>query len=69
MQKKQLWVPLLRVGYPESCPPLTLKDSLNSSPQTPYTTEFFFVESKSISFEKTLMWERLGAGGEGDDRG
>ena len=44
-------------GYPQFFPP------------TPYATEIFFVESKSISFEKTLMWERLRAGGEGDDRG
>ena len=26
-------------------------------------------EAKSDSFEKTLCWERLKAGGEGDDRG
>ena len=59
MQKKQLWIPLLWVGYPESCPPLTLKDSLNSFPQPHAQLKRFFVESKSISFEKTLILGKI----------
>ena len=58
-RKQQLWDPLPWVGYPESCPPLTLKGSLNSSPQLHVQLKRFFVESESISFEKTLMLGKI----------